>query len=200
LLTKGAGQAGADIGDFGGAISGVVDAGKEIAAIAQKRIFGDSGDHKTIAGTAQAAAGKAVAALLDKIMPSSGIMTTTVEKFRSDTTGIASTEQVGAVKTTVVGGVYMIAVGAIMKILVGAKYDLQAGTSIMARTKKHTLTATEKFVISGPGGSITIDSSGITIKALKLDIKSPNVNFTAGAPDQVDALSSDKPFVQDCKK
>jgi type VI secretion system secreted protein VgrG len=137
---------------------------------------------------------------LDKIMPSSGIMTTTVEKFRSDTTGIASTEQVGAVKTTVVGGAYMIAVGAIMKILVGAKYDLQANTSIMARTKKHTLTASEKFVIAGPGGSITIDSSGITIKATKIDIKSPSVNFTAGAPDAVEALSSDKPFVQDCKK
>jgi type VI secretion system secreted protein VgrG len=127
-------------------------------------------------------------------------MTTTVEKFRSDTTGIASTEQVGVIKSTVVGGIYMIAVGAIMKIMVGAKYDLQAGKSILARTKTHTLMASEKFVIKGPGGSITIDSSGITIKAKKLDIKSANVNFTAGAPDQVEALSSDKPFVQDCKK
>jgi type VI secretion system secreted protein VgrG len=141
-----------------------------------------------------------VASLLDKILPTSGIMTTTVEKFRSDTTGIASTEQVGVVKSTVVGGIYAIAVGAIMKVFVGKKYTLEAGETILAKTKTHTLLATEKFVIKGPGGSITIDSSGITIKAIKLDVKSPNVNFTAGAPDQVEALSSDKPFVQECKK
>ena len=200
LLQKGASQAGGGgIGGFAGEVAGVVDKAKEIAAVAQKKIFGDSGEHKTVAGTAQAAAGKLVASLLDKIMPASGIMTTTVEKFRSDTTGIASTEQVGVVKSTVVGGAYMIAVGMIMKVIIGKKYDLQAGDSIVARTKKHTLTAKDKFVIQGPGGSITIDSSGITIKAMKIDIKSPNVNFTAGAPDQVEALSSDKPFVQECK-
>lgn len=200
LLKKGANEVGAGgaLG-FASDVAGVVDKAKEVAAVIQKKVFGDSGDHKTIAGTAQAAAGKLVADLLDQIMPTAGIMTTTVEKFRSDTTGIASTEQVGVVKSTVVGGIYMIAVGAIMKIVVGAKYSLQANTSITARTKKHTLTASEKFVIAGPGGSITIDSNGITIKAMKIDIKSPSVNFTAGAPDAVEALSSDKPFVQDCK-
>jgi type VI secretion system secreted protein VgrG len=200
LLKKAANKVGAGgVLGFAGDVAGVVDKAKEIAAVAQKGLFGSSGDHKTIAGTAQAAAGKAVAALLDKIMPSSGIMTSTVEKFRSDTTGIASTEQVGVAKSTVVGGVYSIAVGKLMKTMVGDKLDIEAKTSIFTRTKKHTLTAKDKFVISGPGGSITIDNSGITIKALKLDIKSPNVNFTAGAPDQVEALSSDKPFVQDCK-
>jgi type VI secretion system secreted protein VgrG len=200
LLKKGSNKVGAGgVLGFASDVAGVVDLGKEIASVVQKGQFAASGEHKTIAGTAQSAAGKAVGALLDKIMPSSGIMTTTVEKFRSDTTGIAATEQVGVSKSIVVGGVFATAVGKLMSIVVGDKLDIEAKKSIFARTKKHTLMANEKFVIAGPGGSITIDSSGIVIKAIKLEIKSPNVNFTAGSPDQVEALSSDKPFVQECK-
>jgi type VI secretion system secreted protein VgrG len=30
-------------------------------------------------------------------------------------------------------------------------------------------------------------------------VKSPSVDFQSGSPDQLDALKSDKPFVQECK-
>lgn len=200
LLKKGSNKIGASgVLGFADAVAGVVDLAKEVASVVQKGTFAGSADHKAGAGTAQSMAGKAVAALLDKIMPASGTSTSTVEKFRSDTTGIAATEQVGVSKSILVGGLFTISVGKLMKIFVGDALDIESKKSIFARTKKHTLTANEKFVIAGPGGSITIDSSGITIKALKIDIKSPSVNFTAGAPDQVEALSSDKPFVQECK-
>jgi type VI secretion system secreted protein VgrG len=200
LLKKGSNKIGAGgVLGFAGDVAGVVDLAKEVASVVQKGSFAGSAEHKTGAGTAQSMAGKAVAALIDKIMPASGISTTTIEKFRSDTTGIAATEQVGVSKSILVGGMFTTSVGKLMKIFVGETLDIEAKKTIFARTKKHTLMANEKFIIAGPGGSITIDSSGITIKAIKIDIKSPNVNFTAGSPDQVEALSSDKPFVQECK-
>jgi type VI secretion system secreted protein VgrG len=200
LLEKGAGKVGASgVLGFASGIAGVVDKAKEVAAMAQKALFGGSGGHVKLAGGDQSTQGDMVGTLMAKIMPGSGTSTSTVEKFRSDTTGLAYTQQVGVAKSIVVGGVFSTAVGKLMKLVVGEDYDIEAKKSIFARTKKHTLTATEKFVIAGPGGSITIDQSGITIKTLHLIVKSPSVDFQPGSPDQVEALQSDKPFVQDCK-
>jgi type VI secretion system secreted protein VgrG len=201
LFKEGANKVGAPgiVTSFAGDVQGVVDAAKEAAAVVTKGDFFGSAGHRTEAGGLQAKAASVAAGLLDKIMPSSGIMTTTVEKFRSDTTGLAATEQVGIAKNIVVGGIFTTGVGKTMKTIVGDAIDIEAKGSIFARTKKHTLHAKEKFVIAGPGGSITIDSSGITIKTPHLTIKSPSVDFQMGSPDQVDALKSDKPFVQECK-
>ena len=201
MFKEGASKIGAPgaVTDFAGVVQGVTDMAKEVAAVVTKGDFFGSAGHKTEAGGLQAKAASFAAGLLDKIMPDSGIMTTTVEKFRSDTTGMAATEQVGIAKNVVVGGVYTTAVGKLMKTVVGEDLDIEAKKSIFARTAKHTLTATDKFVIAGPGGSITIDASGITIKTPHLTIKSPSVDFMSGSPDQVEALKSDKPFVQECK-
>jgi type VI secretion system secreted protein VgrG len=202
LFKEGANKLGAPSGviDFAGTVvQGVTDMGKEIAAVVTKGDFFGSAGHITEAGGLQAKAAAAAASLLEKIMPDSGIMTTTVEKFHSQTVGLASTEQVGIAKNVVVGGVYTTGVGKLMKTIVGDALDIEAKGSIFARTKKHTLHAKEKFVIAGPGGSITIDETSITIKTPHLIIKSPSVDFQMGSPDQVDALKSDKPFVQECK-
>jgi type VI secretion system secreted protein VgrG len=201
MFTQGANKIGAPgiVTEFAGAVQGVTDMAKEVAAVVTKGDFFGSAGHKTDAGGLQAKAASFAAGLLDKIMPDSGIMTTTVEKFRSETTGLAATEQVGIAKNVVVGGVYTTAVGKLMKTVVGEDLDIEAKKSIFARTPKHTLTANEKFVIAGPGGSITIDSAGITIKTPHLIVKSPSVDFQSGSPDQVAALQSDKPFVQECK-
>ncbi len=201
LFKEGANKVGAPgiVTAFAGEVQGVVDAAKEVAAVLTKGDFFGSAGHRTEAGGLQAKAATVAAGLLDKIMPDTGIMTTTVEKFRSDTTGLAVTEQVGIAKNIVVGGILTTGVGKTMKTIVGDAIDIEAKGSIFARTKKHTLHAKEKFVIAGPGGSITIDDSGITIKTKHLLIKSPSVDFQMGSPDQVDALKSDKPFVQECK-
>ena len=90
-------------------------------------------------------------------------------------------------------------VGKMMKTKVGEDYELETKKSIFNRTVKHTLHAKDKFIIGGPGGTIIIDKNGVTIKARKLNIKAPAVNFLSGSPDQVDALKSDKAFVQKCK-
>lgn len=201
FLTKGGQKAGApgSVMTFAGAVAGVADMPRELAAISQKQSFTASDGHRNAGGAAQLMQGAIMSKLLSKLMPSSGTLTTTVEKYRKDTIGQAATEQIGVAKNTLVGQVMTTSVGKLMKTKVGEDYDLETKKSIFSRTKKHTLHAKDKFVIAGPGGTIIIDSGGITIKTKHLKVKSPKVDFTSGAPDQVDALKSDKPFVQDCK-
>ena len=200
LFKKGAQKAGAGgVVTYAGDVAGVADLPKELAAIMMKGDFGGSGGHRGEAGAAQHGAAAGMASLLNLIMPSSGTMSTTIEKFKKETVGQGSTEQVGIAKNTLVGNVMTTSVGKLMKTKVGEDIDIEAKKSIFARTAKHTLHAKDKFVIGGPGGTIIIDKSGITIKAKSVKIKSPSVDFSSGSPDQVDALKSDKPFVQECK-
>ncbi|MCK0122688.1 type VI secretion system tip protein VgrG [Loktanella sp. F6476L] len=201
MLTKGGQKSGApgSVMTFASGVSGVLDMPKELAAIAQKKALSSSGGHRSAGGAAQLAQSAIMSKLLSMLMPSSGSMNTTVEKFKKDTIGQAATEQIGVAKNTVVGQVMTTSVGKLMKTKVGEDYDLEAKKSIFSRTTTHTLHAKDKFVIAGPGGTIIIDKGGITLKTKHLKIKSPKVDFSSGAPDQVDALKSDKPFVQDCK-
>jgi len=82
-----------------------------------------------------ASKGTSLAGLLSNLMPGSGIFNTIVEKFRSDTTGIASTEQVGLYKNTPVGHIQTLSVGQVLKLLVGDKYDIESKGWIFSRTK-----------------------------------------------------------------
>ena len=201
FMQKGVQKAGAGSGvaGFAGIVAGVSDLPRELAAIAMKGQFTGSGGHRHAGGAEQLGKGAMMGRLLQSIMPSTGTMNLTVEKYKKETVGQGSTEQVGLAKNLLVGNVLTTSVGKLMQTKVGEDYDLEAKKSIFSRTRKHTLHAKDKFIIGGPGGTIIIDNSGITIKAKHLKIKSPKVDFTSGAPDQVDALSSDKPFAQDCK-
>jgi type VI secretion system secreted protein VgrG len=64
--------------------------------------------------------------------------------------------------------------------------------------------AEDKMVIAGPGGSITIDAGGVTIKAKSLKILTPSMAIKGGGADQVEALSAmaneGKPFCEICAK
>lgn len=153
---------------------------------------GDAGDALRKSGTKLGDSGGGLFTL-------PGVMNTVVANFRSDTTGVAAVEQVGLTKVVNVGASAVESVGKIKKLTVGEDYDIETKKSIFARTVKHTLTAKEKFVIAGPGGSITIDNGGITIKARTLKIKSPSVDFSSGSPAQTDALKTKKPFAQECQ-
>ncbi len=201
FMKKGANKAGsgAGVAGFAGIVAGVSDLPNELAAIAMKGQFTSSGGHRSAGGADQLGKGATMARLLQMIMPSSGTMNLTVEKYKKETVGAGSTEQVGLAKNVLVGNVLSTSVGKLMQTKVGEDYDLETKKSIFSRTRKHTLHAKDKFVIGGPGGTIIIDNSGITIKTKHLKVKSPKVDFTSGAPDQVDALKSDKPFAQDCK-
>lgn len=201
FMKRGAQKSGteAGVGGFAGIVAGVSDLPNELAAITSKGQFAASGGHRKAGGADQLGKASMMGNLLSMIMPATGTMNLTVEKFKKETVGAGSSEQVGLAKNVLVGNVMTTSVGKMMDTKVGESYDLEALESIFNRTKKHTLHAKEKFIIGGPGGTIIIDSSGVTIKTKHLKVKSPKVDFTSGAPDQVDALSSDKPFAQDCK-
>lgn len=184
---------------LGGQIAGGADMPIEAMVLQRMTGFAATGDHRQGQGVAQSGAAASLAGRIGSLLGGSGMLNTVVERFRTDTVGIARSEHIGMAKNTVVGNIMTTSVGKTKKLIVGEDYDYEVKRSIFGRTVKHVLHAKEKFVIGGPGGTIIIDSSGVTIKTNHLKVKSPQVDFTSGSPDQVDALASDKPFVQECK-
>ncbi|HCL5254148.1 TPA: type VI secretion system tip protein VgrG, partial [Salmonella enterica] len=95
-------------------------------------------------------------------------------------------------------------IGGHKNIVIQGVKDEQVNTKVFTRTNKYIIHAGERMDIAGPGGSITIDSSGVTIKAKKLQILSPSVDIKGGGIDQVNALTAmvneGKPFCEICAK
>lgn len=84
---------------------------------------------------------------------------------------------------------------------VAGKYTLDVGTSITNNTGKHTLMAFEKFQIKGPGGKITIDASGITLEAPRINLKgavSMGGSGSAQVPTLQMAANAGLPLCQEC--
>ncbi len=197
FMQKHASQTGSEgVSTFANAVAQVGQAAETMSVNANTE-FSQAANHRTAGGTDQASKGSSIGDLLSNLLPGSGVFSTVIEKFRSDTVGLARTEQIGLYKNTVVGHTQTTSVGKMKKELVGETYEIEAKQSIFSRTKKYTLTAKEKMVIGGPGGTITIDDTGVTIKAKHIWLKSPQLDIESGSPDGTN-LSSEKPFVQDC--
>jgi len=186
------------VSEFAGAVK-AVGAAAEASAVSANSAFTAAGEHFTDAGKNQTGKGNSIGGLLSKIMPSSGTLNVVIEKFRSDTIGLARTEQIGLYKNTVVGHTLSQSVGKKKRELIGEDFDFEAKKSIFSRTKKYTMMGKDKVVIGGPGGTIIIDNSGVTIKARHIWFKTPQLDIQGGSPDAT-TLSSDKPFAQDCSK
>lgn len=184
---------------MGGHVAGGKEMPVKVITLLGNTGFSQSGDHRSGHGVSQSEKAASLAGQIGSMIGGSGVLNSVIERFRTDTIGLARTEQIGLAKNTVVGNIMTASVGKTMKVKVGEDYDLETKKSIFNRTVKYTLHAKEKFIIGGPGGTIIIDSPSVTIKARHLKIKSPNVNFSSGNPDQVDALNSEKAFVQECK-
>lgn len=86
---------------------------------------------------------------------------------------------------------------------VAGKSILDVTQSITNNTGKHTLMAFEKFTIKGPGGKITIDGSGITLEAARINLKG-SVSMGGGGSAQVPTLqgaaNNAMPLVEECIK
>ena len=83
------------------------------------------------------------------------------------------------------------------------KSTLDVTQSITNNTGKHTLMAFEKFTIKGPGGKITIDGSGITLEAAKINLKGAvSMGGAGGAqvPTLQGAAKDALPLVEECIK
>ncbi len=71
---------------------------------------------------------------------------------------------------------------------VGEKAELKAGQKIKHRTKIHQVSGSDKVTLLGPSGTITIDSSGITLKG-NVKIKG-SLSITTGSPNPVSAMAA----------
>lgn len=86
---------------------------------------------------------------------------------------------------------------------VAGKYTLEAVEKIFTRTNKFILEASDSLEIAGPGGSIIIDSSGITIEGKEINIKGSAINLGSGSASQIEALkgaaNEGLPFCEECE-
>ncbi|NOR55396.1 MAG: type VI secretion system tip protein VgrG, partial [Sulfurovum sp.] len=78
-------------------------------------------------------------------------------------------------------------VGGHFEHTVNGKVDLKAGESIKSVTKVHTISGSDKVVIKGSGGTIILDSAGITLKG-DVTIKG-NVAISSGSGGGAEELS-----------
>ena len=98
---------------------------------------------------------------------------------------------------------HILKVGRNVDQTVSGSFKLDATKSITNNTKTHTLMAFDTFTIKGPGGKITIDSSGITLEAGQINLKG-NVSMGGSGGAQVPTLSGASndalPLVEECLK
>ena len=90
-------------------------------------------------------------------------------------------------------------VGKAKTLNVGETFKTMVGKLIFSQSAKQSLIASEKFTIAGPGGSIEIDASGVTIRAAQLKVISPSVDFNPGSPAQAEALKGEEAFSEKCR-
>ena len=122
----------------------------EMATGSAREGFDAAGRHRAQGGAEQAATAENLAGLLSSVMPISGIMTTVVEKFRSDTIGLARTEQIGAYKNTSVGHTMTVHVGQEFLINCGkSKFVMDAEGNVTIIGTKFNFSASGHVQING---------------------------------------------------
>ncbi len=112
--------------------------------------FKGAGNHEAVAGAEQVSAGAKLGGLLSSTMPVSGVMNTVVEKFVSDTIGLARTEQIGAYKNTSVGHTMSVHVGKEFMINCGkSKFVMDSDGNVTIIGTKFNFSASGNVQING---------------------------------------------------
>lgn len=112
--------------------------------------FKRAGNHASVAGAEQVSAGAKMGDLLSNTMPLSGVMNTVVEKFVSDTVGLARTEQIGAYKNTSVGHTMTVHVGKEFLINCGkSKFIMDSDGNVTIIGTKFNFSASGNVQING---------------------------------------------------
>ncbi|WP_321869380.1 type VI secretion system Vgr family protein [Paraburkholderia tropica] len=96
-----------------------------------------------------------------------------IERNHSITVGKDRIEQVGNHRKDQTTANHIVDVGGHVEVTVQGHHRLSAGRSIEEQTQHFELKAGERAVFRGPGGSITVDDSGITIEGVAIKFKGP---------------------------
>lgn len=111
-----------------------------------------------------------------------------VERTQHERYGKDRIEHVGNILKQDVDGDHLEVVGRNYDGTVKGRMELVVGSSITTNAGQvHELMAGQKFEIKGPGGKITIDASGITLEAPRIDLRG-QVSMGGSGGAQVPAL------------
>ncbi|HTV86147.1 MAG TPA: hypothetical protein VME63_12105, partial [Dyella sp.] len=104
----------------------------------------------------------------------------TIERNHTIATGKDRIENVGNHRKDKTTANHLIDVGGHVEQTVQGHHKLSAGQSIERQTQRYQLQTGERAVIRGPGGSITLDSSGVTLEGLAIRFKGPITQESVG--------------------
>ncbi|MEL1266433.1 type VI secretion system Vgr family protein, partial [Pseudoxanthomonas putridarboris] len=90
---------------------------------------------------------------------------------RRQTVGQDLIEEVGNQRQETTKASRTVTTGGHYRHRVEGRHDIEAGERITERTRVHELETADKTIIRGPGGTLTIDSSGITIEGTTILVK-----------------------------
>ncbi|WP_409951367.1 bacteriophage T4 gp5 trimerisation domain-containing protein, partial [Burkholderia aenigmatica] len=113
----------------------------------------------------------------------------TIERHRTIRTGMNHSEAIGNNRHDTIAANHRVDVGGHAEHLVHGSHRLEAGQRIERRTMHYHLQAGARVVFEGPGGSISIDSSGITLDGVAIHIKGPLRQQVDGNGHVLDLLS-----------
>ncbi len=163
---KGSGSVGnALLSKFVGALASASSLA-ETLSLPANQAFNKAANHVKRGGKDQSATASSLGDLLSKIMPIGGIFNTVVEKFKSDTIGIARTEQIGAYKNTTVGHTQTINVGDTQTTNVGDTQEINVGkfkTTVVG--DEYKITVGKSSVLLKKDGTVHIAGENITLCA-----------------------------------
>ena len=105
----------------------------------------------------------------------------TVERNHTLIIGKDRIENVGNHRKDQTTANHIIDVGGHVEQTVQGHHKLSAGQSIERQTQMYQLAAGDKAVIRGPGGTITLDGSGVTLEGVAIRFKGPITQENGGA-------------------
>ena len=142
-----------------------VSAAGSVASVPGNASFATAGRNRAIAGADQGVKGTSLGTLLNQVMPIGGIMNIVVEKAKSETVGIVSTEQIGALKNTFVGIVDNTVVGKKRMTQIGEVCATNVGRTM-------TITVGDEYVLTVGKSSLILTKEGtIILKGVKIEIE-----------------------------
>ncbi|PTX08317.1 type VI secretion system tip protein VgrG [Achromobacter mucicolens] len=97
----------------------------------------------------------------------------TVERNHTIYTAKDRTEEVGNNRRDKTAANHRVSIGGHQEQTVEGHAELQAGHAIRQRTKVYEIHAGESLSLKGPGGTIRIDGSGITLEGVAIQVKGP---------------------------
>ena len=125
----------------------------------------------------------------------------TVDANEIDQWGKDHVERVGNIHKETIEADHLVEIGRNREETINGSLTQDVGSGITINTGTHALMAFQKFTISGPGGKIVIDASGITLEAPMINLKGM-VSMTMGGPAMVTSLAlaakDALPLVEEC--